>query len=293
MNKHNFIFIGGLHRSGTWLQTHCLETHPEVSRLGTVNRNEKSGKPHRSEGQFLQTVYPEDQAHGGVGRFGFDPDAHMTEDSLLVTAENRRQIWKEWSRYWDTSRPYLLEKTPSNLIRSRFLQELFPRSTFIFVMRHPVSVALAQQKWTGTSVSSLIEHWLVCHETMREDLPALRRFLRVNYESFIHSPASTMSRIYEFLQLTPQAVSTVVRSNGNDVYFNTWRRAIAGIGPDATLSRRLVRLVMPRAIHWGYPISILANEADYVISRFEERVNAFGYSLRDLDRFDNYEGTLC
>ena len=40
------------------------------------------------EGQFLQDVYHTSKAYGGAGRFGFDPPAHLTEISPLLTQQN-------------------------------------------------------------------------------------------------------------------------------------------------------------------------------------------------------------
>jgi hypothetical protein len=64
-----------------------------------------------------------------------------------VTPENRQKLFEEWSRYWDVSKPYLLEKSPPNLIRTRFLQAMFPSSYFVVLLRHPIPVALATQPW--------------------------------------------------------------------------------------------------------------------------------------------------
>ena len=76
--ERRLLFVGGLHRSGTSLVHRCLTRHPEVSGFSGT------GVP-EDEGQHLQTVYPPAYAHGGPGRFGFDPDAHLTESSPLWT----------------------------------------------------------------------------------------------------------------------------------------------------------------------------------------------------------------
>ena len=40
------------------------------------------------EGQFLQDVYHTSKAYSGAGRFGFDPPAHLTQISPLLTQQN-------------------------------------------------------------------------------------------------------------------------------------------------------------------------------------------------------------
>ena len=76
-----FVFIGGLHRSGTSLVHEILKAHHEVS--GFTN----TGAP-EDEGQHLQSVYAPSSAHGTFGTFGFDPDAHLTEESPLATPQS-------------------------------------------------------------------------------------------------------------------------------------------------------------------------------------------------------------
>lgn len=279
---HRFVFIGGLHRSGTWLQTHLLEKHPDVSRLGLVNKTDEPGDYSRLEGQFLQTVYPQDEHYGGVGRIGFHRDAHLTEGSSLVTEENRRRIFDEWARYWDLSRPVLLEKTPANILRTRFLQTMFPKSSFVLVLRHPAVVALAQQKWTGTAIMSLVEHWLCCYELLRDDLQRLDRYLIVRYEDFVADPESGWSRICRFLDLEPSQPEVSVRSDGNERYFRAWESALDADRERVTVPHRLIRRLMPAAIRYGYPITFLTEEARLCVTRFEQRASEFGYSLKDV-----------
>ena len=282
MKKHRFIFVGGLHRSGTWLLTRCMEAHPQISRLAQFDANGAKGEFTSYEGQYLQTVYPTEIYFGGTGRFGFYTEAHLTEESPLVTEENRAKLSSEWSHHWDTSKPLLLEKTPSNIIRSRFLQAMFPSSQFIFIMRHPVAVALAQQKWSGTSIMSLIEHWLVCYEMLIKDTKYLKDFIFVRYEHFVKQPQEETDRIYSFLGLDSVRHTQTVRSDGNEKYFRTWEQACHVETKTKSLSRRFIDLLIPFATLHGYPITILENEVKMIIQRYESRANAFGYSLEDV-----------
>lgn len=228
-----------------------LDEHPEVSALSGTARD-------TNEGQHNQTVYPGDEWHGKGGRFAFRPEARFTEDSPLVTPENAEKLFEEWSRFWDTSRPYLLEKSPPNLIRMRFLQALFPDASFVAILRHPVAVSYATQKWRQkSSLKELLRHWVVAHETYREDAPHVERLLEVRFEDLLRDPDGLLARVYELLGLEPQPTTLEIRPDGNEAYFRRWREDEASLG-GRLRHRRLRR-------------------------ELAEDVGAFGYSLADLD----------
>jgi hypothetical protein len=157
-SPHRIVFVGGVHKSGTTLLGDALASHPLASGLSDT------GAP-RDEGQHVQTVIPPAKAVGGPGRFGFAAAARLDETSPRATPESARRMMAEWGPHWDLTRPILVEKSPPNLIRMRFLQALFPEAAFVTVLRHPVAVAYATAKWRRReSLRTLIRHWVVAHE---------------------------------------------------------------------------------------------------------------------------------
>jgi hypothetical protein len=259
ISKHRYIFVGGLHRSGTSVLFRSLRDHPEVSGfLGTASPED--------EGMHLQTVYPPSGRYGGAGAFGFRPEAHLTEASALVTDANRRKLFSEWSRYWDLSKTYLLEKSPPNLIRTRFLQAMFPNSYFIIMFRHPLAVSYATQKWyrkyriNWRGFPRIFEHWLLCHEIFQADRKHLDHVFVVKYEEFVAEPYQWVNEMYRFLGLSHYSMSQEIISGVNNTYFRLWQKNLAGF-----FSGRMNRKI---------------------IERYEERVRCFGYSLIDLDRIE-------
>src|SRR5207244_716649 len=98
MEGHQMVFLAGLHRSGTTVLFRCLREHPLISGF----RN--TGAP-EDEGQHLQTVYPPGKRFGGPGWFGFCRKARLTEASPLVSDDNRRRLFAQWTPYWDLSKP--------------------------------------------------------------------------------------------------------------------------------------------------------------------------------------------
>jgi hypothetical protein len=248
--EHRYLFVCGLHRSGTSLLFRCLRQHPLVSGFSGT------GVP-EDEGQHLQTVYPPAYALGGPGRFGFDPASHLTEDSALVSAANRAKLLAEWGAHWDLGRPILLEKSPPNLVRSRFLQALLPESTFLVITRHPIANAYATQKWSRTPLWSLVHHWLLCHERFEADRPRLSQVISLKYEDLVASPDATLARVYAALEVEPVPAGLEIRPEINRAYFERWERRQRSL-----LSRPYLAALR---------------------RRFEGRVRRFGYSLDRLE----------
>jgi hypothetical protein len=112
---HQFVFIGGLHRSGTSLLHRLLTSHPAISGFSDT------GVP-EDEGQHLQSVYKPAKDHGGPGRFAFDPASHLTEADASSEAEAARRLWQDWHPRWELDCPVLVEKSLPNVVRTRYLQ---------------------------------------------------------------------------------------------------------------------------------------------------------------------------
>jgi hypothetical protein len=276
-NVHQFVFIGGLHRSGTTLLHDCLADHPSIS--GLTN----TGVP-MNEGQFLQSVFPPwgtrrklwplrylkpvapdfltSRGYGGPGRFGFDTGSMLDETSPLVTAENARSIRAAWEPYWDMTRPLLAEKSPPNLVRMRFLQALFPRSYFIVLMRHPVPVSYATRRWTKVRpMSSLFEHWVRCYGRFLEDRSQLERVFCLRYEDFVAAPQQALDRIFDFLGVERVELERTVAADVNARYFQRWNDTIRSSRIRAGYARLLQRRYEASFNRFGYTLGTPLLEA--------------------------------
>jgi hypothetical protein len=215
MQEKKFIFISGLHRSGTSLLYKILKEQDEISGLSKTNELE-------DEGQHVQTVYKPAYEFGGVGKFGFDIKARLDENSELINEINRKKLFKEWSRFWDLKKNILLEKSPPNIIRTRFLQKMFPNSYFINITRHPIATSIASKKWSKTSLDELISHWIKCHEIFNEDKKMIRNIINIKYEDLINNNEEILARLSAFLNLNIQPSKIEIRKGINDKYFKIW-----------------------------------------------------------------------
>jgi hypothetical protein len=193
-DSRKYVFVCGLQRSGTSVLGR------NVARLEDCTGFKNTGVL-MDEGQFLQDIYPIDAEFGGAGRFGFDPRAHRTETSALLTPENIARLRASWHAHWDTSKGICVEKTPANLLMTRFLQVVFPNSYFIVMRRHPVAASIATQRWKKSisPLYRLFEHWLYCHELFEEDRKYLKRVYELRYEDYVENPDKYHQEIAVFI----------------------------------------------------------------------------------------------
>ena len=85
-----YVFVCGLHRSGTTVLGRNIATLEGCTGFTNWFRPD-------DEGQLLQDVYPIDTELGGAGRFGFDPRAHLTETSVLLTPEKIARLHENFA----------------------------------------------------------------------------------------------------------------------------------------------------------------------------------------------------
>src|SRR5699024_10705777 len=195
---------------------------------------------------------------GGPGRFARSPRAHLTESDAVDPAAARHSLLCAWRPFWDTTRPWLVEKSPPNLVMGRYLQTVFPGSSLIVITRHPVVVALSTSKWSRRStLTSLVDHWFTAHALLREDAPYLQRLLVLRYESLIADPRSTLAEVSSFLGLDGTLSSERIQSTRSSSYVKAWEAMATGNPWQRYQRRTIEQRFAARAESHGYDVSDL------------------------------------
>ncbi len=185
-DDHRYVFVGGLHRSGTSMVARALADCDGATGLVGTGVME-------DEGHYLHDVIPSAFEHGGPGRFAFDPRAHLGPST--APERDRARLLAAWEPYWEDPEALTrVEKSPQNLLQTIWLQSLLPSARFVIVIRHPAAVALATRKWTRPGprrirrlapplgLDRLIGHWCHAHHLFEHDRPSLTDVDVVRFE---------------------------------------------------------------------------------------------------------------
>lgn len=141
--RHELVFVGGMPNSGTSFVRGLLASEG-VGKGQDVCRRTTNCLVMNVEGQWLlkgarikEIVSPGNLSHAlSVADYESLP-AGDARDVILG------DLWRSWSRYWDMSEAVLVEKSPTNLVRLRWLDAIFSRakrSSFVVVVKSPVTL---------------------------------------------------------------------------------------------------------------------------------------------------------
>ena len=212
-----------------------------------------------------QTVFPPDDALGGPGFFAFNPLSHLTESSELATAEAAAQLDQEWGAHWSADASLVLEKSPSSLLRMRFLQRLYPDAYFVVILRHPICNAYATHAWglqhggknslSPDDVVGFVDHWIHAHKVMEADLAHLQHVRLVHLEELAASPQAVVDAICGDLGVASYPVPD------GRVSADVNRKYVREYGRESTRIREAIAKHAPSFLKYGYSVDVLEGVA--------------------------------
>ncbi len=235
-----YIFVAGLHRTGTSLLGQMLGQHKQIAPI--------TGAPvPENEGCFLQGAIPHTAHHGIPGHYATDPAQHLIEGCPFDTLATRQRMEADWQQWFEDTDDrqtdqrgldqWRLEKSPVNLIRMRLYQQLFPLSQFVIILRHPEAMAAALAKWSNRSAKDLIDYALDAYDIALDDVRYLHAAYVLRYEDLVRSPDRQLESVFEWLGLDGEKPSQALR-DGNAEYSNAQRMTSAQASRAARLGYR-------------------------------------------------------
>ena len=188
-----WVFLVGCYNSGTTLLSDILGQHTSIAALPT-------------EGQFITDQFVKDY-NIGLPRMWVD-----REDLFTLTEHDEgpdpARLKKEWCMRLDTNRPILLEKSPSNIAKMRWLQKHFENAHFIGIVRNGYAVAegIARKAEPrhlrgGWPIEKCAWQWKRSNEVMQQNAALMDHYLSITYEDLTDDTDNTLNRVTRFLDI--------------------------------------------------------------------------------------------
>lgn len=190
---HKWIFVVGCNNSGTSLLQRMLGFSGNISTWPL-------------EGQRYSRVMPRAMRRG-YGRIWMEyaNDLSMDQGSLDSKAPRLVHDWME--SLGQPIKEIILEKTPANLLRMEWLQQVFPNSYFIGLVRNGYAVAEGIHRKSHKDIGQAARHWANANAAMLEAARSIDRFIEIRYEDFFENKQETARRIADFIGFDLEVLS--------------------------------------------------------------------------------------
>ena len=192
VDAHKWCFIVGCNNSGTSLLHKILENSNAVSTL-----------PY--EGQMYTHVLMRARKRG----FARVWTEYEEELSLSASdyAKNAARLLHDWLRELPApARKIVVEKTPANVLRMTWLQNVFQKSCFIGVVRNGYAVSEGIRRKGEKDIVRAARHWNRVNSIMEEQSKDINDFLWMRYEELTENTDHEMERLAGFLKLDPKTL---------------------------------------------------------------------------------------
>jgi hypothetical protein len=191
-----WVFLVGCYNSGTTLLHDVLATHPAVGSMP-------------DEGQFLTDQLPVPRKLALRRLWALEPERFYLDEEAGGHI-NVDRLQRQWTAHFnDATRPVLIEKTPTNAARTRWLQAHFTNAHFIGIVRDGRAVAEGIRRKTGHDLRLAARQWARSNEIMLKDFAHLRNARLISYEALTESPAEIFADLLAFLGLPAVPVGGV------------------------------------------------------------------------------------
>lgn len=105
------------------------------------------------------------------------------------------RIKNVWDSKWDLSKPFLIEKSPPNLIRSKEIEEHFQPVHFIIMVRNPYAHCEGLIRRNGWDANTAAEFSAARLQDQVENAKRLSGAVRFTYESLVATPFEVVRKI--------------------------------------------------------------------------------------------------
>lgn len=233
INNHRWVFILGCYNSGTTLLDQILSSHSQFSGL-------------TDEGVMLTDKLPRPED------FGWRRMWSKCENQMIISPsladDMAKTVKRHWSLFYNLSRPFLVEKSISNVPRVMFFEEYFQPAYFIHIVRNGYAVSEGIRRKADVMMSNpsilrkeypiewCAAQWNRSLDLVNQHRPLLQNFLEITYEELTGDPDLTMKKVCNFVgadQFVKSLTSTSFEVHQlNEQIINMNSRSIKSLNKD-------------------------------------------------------------
>ena len=173
--SHKYLFLLCPPYCGSTLLSEMLATSKAVSGSNVMGY---------LEGQNLPTTR----------NIMFQPDRWDPE-----LAYNWDHISKEWHKYWDQSKPILMDKSPPNLLRAKAISQQFAPAYFVIFYRNPYAHCESLIRRNNDLPEEAAKFAILCLQYQKRNLEILGNFCAISYENFTEDPGQAIVQLKQLL----------------------------------------------------------------------------------------------
>ena len=104
-----------------------------------------------------------------------------------------------WHKYWDLSKPILLEKSTPNIMRVNDIKEFFNPISFICMVRNPYAQCEGIIRRNGKSAESAAKFALNCLQYQKANIESEKNLLFFTYEELCENKNQVVNKIISFI----------------------------------------------------------------------------------------------
>ncbi len=104
-----------------------------------------------------------------------------------------------WLKYWDTSKPVLMDKGPPNLFRAKAIQEHFKPAWFILMTRNPYAHSEGLMRRDRLTIEAAAHFCIKCLRQQRNNAQILNRICVIRYEDLVIDPNAAKGKLGQFM----------------------------------------------------------------------------------------------
>ena len=110
---------------------------------------------------------------------------------------NWLKVKGEWEKYWDLTKPVLLEKSPPNILRAKEISNVFTPNHFIIFYRNPYAHCESLMRRNNLKAIEAAEFALQCLRFQKINIDQLKNKTLVSYEELTENTDKVINKLEE------------------------------------------------------------------------------------------------